>query len=123
MSLMWPTGLSAHRARTRIPVRIAAADPASTACSIAVSAPSSRISAQPNGCASGWPSSGRGTHDQLMTVPSAATCISSPGGAEVTGSYSKGGACTRPSEPRAPSIRRLARAVMNWLSVGPSDRV
>ena len=120
---MWPAGRSAHRGRTRIPVRIAPGDPASTACSIAVSAPSSRISAQANGCASGWPSSGSGIHDQLITVPSGPTGTSSAGGASVTGSYSNGGACTRPSAARAPRMRRPARAVMNWLSVGPSERV
>ncbi len=120
---MCPTVLAAHRTRTRIPVRIAATDPASTACSITVSAPSSRISAHANGCASGWPSSGRGIHDQLVTLPSGPTCTSASGGACVTGSYSNGGACTRPSAPRAPRMRRPARAVMNWLSVGPSERV
>ena len=102
---------------------MAAADPASTACSIAVSAPSSRISAQANGSVSGWPSSGSGIQDQLTTVPSGPTSISSPGGSELTGSYSNGGACTRPSAPRAPRMRRSARAVMNWVSTGPSDRV
>ena len=73
MSLMLPAGRSAHRGRTRSPVRMAEAEPASTACSIAVSAPSSRISAQANGSASGWPSSGSGIHDQLTTVPSGPT--------------------------------------------------
>ena len=120
---MLPTRLAAHRGRTRRPVRMAAADPASTACSIAVSAPSSRISAQANGSVSGWPSSGSGIQDQLTTVPSGPTSTSSPGGSELTGSYSNGGACTRPSAPRAPRMRRSARAVMNWLSTGPSDRV
>ena len=48
---------------------MAAAEPAFTACSIAVSAPSSRISAQANGCASGWPASGLVTHDQVVTPP------------------------------------------------------
>ncbi len=69
MSLMPPAGRAAHRGRTRSPVRMAAAEPASTACSIAVSAPSSRISAQANGSASGWPASGSGIQDQLTTVP------------------------------------------------------
>jgi len=123
MSRMSPVVLAAQRTRTRIPVRMASADPASTACSIAVSAPSSRISAHANGCASGWPSSGFGTHDQLVTVPSVPTGTSSAGGANVTGSYSNGGACTRPSASRAPRMRRCARAAMNWLSVGPSERV
>ena len=123
MSRMLPTRLADHRGRTRRPARIAAADPASTACSIAVSAPSSRISAQANGPASGWPSSGSGIQDQLTTVPSGPTSISSPGGSELTGSYSNGGACTRPSAPRAPRMRRPARAVMNRLSTGPSERV
>ena len=106
-----------------MPVRIAPGEPASTACSIAVSAPSRRTSAHANGPASGWPSSGAGIHDQLMTVPSEPTSTSSAGGAKVTGSYSNGGACTRPSAPREPRMRRPASAVMNWLSTGPSDRV
>ena len=112
---MCPAGLAAHRARTRMPVAIAAGDPASTACSMAVSAPSSRISAQANGCASGCPSSGSAAHVQLVTVPSGPTSTSSAGGAKVTGSYSNGGACTRPSAPREPRMRRPASAVMNWL--------
>ena len=37
-----------------------------------------------------------------MTVPSGPTATSSAGGANVTGSYSNGGACTRPSAPREP---------------------
>jgi hypothetical protein len=120
---MCPAGASAHRARTRMPVRIAAAVPASTACSIAVSAPSSRISAQANGCSSGWPSIGRAAQDQVVTVPAEPTSTSSAGGSPVRGSYSNGGTCTRPSAPRAPRMRRAASAVMNWLKVGPSDRV
>ena len=124
---MLPTRLAAHRARTRRPVRMTAAapipGPASTACSITVSAPSSRISAQANGPASGWPSSGSGIQDQLTTVPSDPTSVSSPGGSALTGSYSNGGACTRPSAPRAPKMRRFFRPVMNWLSTGPSERV
>ena len=120
---MLPTRSAAQRGRTRIPVRIAAADPASTACSIAVSAPSSRISAQPNGRSSGWPSSGSASHVQLTTVPAGPTATSSSGGRDVTGSYSNGGACTLPSAPRAPRMRRSRSAVMNWPSTGPSDRV
>ena len=120
---MCPAGASAHRARTRMPVRIAAAVPASTACSRAVSAPSSRISAQANGCSSGWPSIGRAAQDHVVTVPAEPTSTSSPGGSPVCGSYSNGGTCTRPSAPRAPRMRRPASAVMNWLKVGPSDRV
>ena len=120
---MLPAGRAAHRGRTRRPVRMAAAEPASTACSIAVSAPSSRISAQANGSASGWPASGSGIQDQLTTVPSGPTGTSSEGGSALTGSYSNGGACTRPSAPRAPRMRRSARASMNWLSTGPSERV
>jgi hypothetical protein len=114
---------SAHLGVTRIPVRILSADPASTACSIAVSAPSSLISAQPNACGSGCPSIGRSVQVQLTTLPSGPTSTSSAGGAPVTGSYSNGGACTRPSDAFAPSIRRRASAVTNSPSVGPSDLV
>ena len=123
ISRMLPVVLAAHRGWTRRPVRMAVADPASTTCSIVVSAPSSLISAQAKGCVSGCPSSGCAIQVQLMTVPPGPTSTNSAGGAKVTGSYSNGGACTFPSAPRAPRIRRPARAVMNWLSVGPSERV
>ncbi len=123
MSLMLPTGVATQRGRTRSPVCMAAGHPASTACSMAVSAPSSRISAQPNGRASGCPSRGSGIQVQLTTVPSGPTSSSVPGDSPVPGSYSNGGACTRPSAARVPRIRRPASAVMNWLSTGPSERV
>ena len=97
--------------------------PASTACSSAVSAPSSLISAQANGRSSGCPSLGSRCQDQVVTVPSGPTGTSSSGGANVTGSYSAGGTWTRPSAPREPRMRPPASAVMNSLSTGPSDLV
>ncbi len=89
-----------------MPLCMASADPASTACNSPVSAPSSRISAQANGRSSGWPSTGTGCQDQVSTVPAGPTGTSSAGGANVTGSYSAGGTCTRPSALREPRMRR-----------------
>ena len=68
-----PTGSSAQCACTRAPVLIASAEPASTACSSGVSAPSSLISAHANGRSSGWPSSGSGCQVHDTTVPTLAT--------------------------------------------------
>ncbi len=123
MSVICPTGDSTQRARTRMPVLISVGAATSTACSRLVSAPSSRISAQAKGRSNGWPSTGAPTHDHDTTVPSSATSTSSVSGCAVTGSYSAGGTYTRPSEPRAPTMRRSASPVMNAPSVGPSERV
>ena len=49
MSVMWPMRSAFHRGATRMPVDIASIEPASTACMIAVSAPSSLTSANANG--------------------------------------------------------------------------
>ena len=60
---MWPSRSSAQRGTTRMPVRIGVdAEPASTAWSIGVSAPSSLISAQAKGSSSGCSSWGSITH-------------------------------------------------------------
>src|SRR3954451_13578356 len=68
-----PTRCSAHRAFTRMPVRIALASATSTAASSPVSAPSSWTSAQANGRSSGWPSRGKSFQAQVVTTPSSAT--------------------------------------------------
>ena len=68
-----PTGSSTQCTCTRAPVLIASDEPASTACSSGVSAPSSLISAHANGRSSGWPSSGSGCHVHDTTVPTLAT--------------------------------------------------
>ena len=81
MSVIAPTGSSAQCTCTRAPVLIASGDPASTACSSGVSAPSSLISAQANGRSSGWPSSGSGCHVHDTTVPTLATGTISVSGA------------------------------------------
>ena len=44
-------------------------------------------------------------------------------GSAVTGSYSTGGAWTRPSLPRMPSTRRSRSALTKWPSTGPVERV
>ncbi len=69
MSVIAPTVWSTQCACTRVPVLMASEDPASTACSSGVSAPSRVISAQPNGRSSGWPSSGSDCHVHDTTVP------------------------------------------------------
>ncbi len=123
MSWIRPVRSSAHRTRPRMPVLIASGEPASTACRIEVSAPSSFTSAQANGWLSGWPSMGSGIHDQLTTVPVSETSTKSVIGSCVAGSNSGGGTWTRPSEPRAPMTFRSRRAVTNAPMVGPTDRV
>lgn len=73
MSVIAPTGSSTQRAQTRAPVWIFSAKTASTACSSAVSAPSSLINAHANGRSSGWPSTGSDCHVHDSTVPTLAT--------------------------------------------------
>ena len=67
---------------------------------------SSRISAQAKGCRSGWPSSGRGAQYHVVTSSPGPTTARPVGAAPITGSYSNGGACTRPSAPPAPRMRK-----------------
>ena len=50
-------------------------------------------------------------YDPVSAEPPAS--LTEVGGSALTGSYSKGGACTRPSAPRAPRMRRSARVAMN----------
>jgi hypothetical protein len=119
MVRMLGEGAGAQRTRTRMPVCTVP----STACSRHVSAPSRRMNAHANGRSSGWPSSGDGSQHQVTTVPSRATSTSSSGAICVTGSYSNGGTCTRPSAARAPRIRCSASPARNRLSTGPGDRV
>ena len=99
------------------------AAPTSTACSMAVSAPSRRTSAHANGRSSGWPSIGSAAQDQLTTVPVSATSTKSVTRRAVTGSYSAGGTKTRPSLSPDADDPAVARPVMNGPSVGPSERV
>ena len=120
---MCPCGSSAQAAVTRIPVRIAPGPGASTACSIGTSAPSSRTSANANGRSNGCPATGEPTQVQETTVPAGPTSTRSVVGAWVTGSYSRGGTATRPSDPRDPRMVRSRSPVMNLESTGPSERV
>ena len=53
-----PSRSSRHTGSTRMPVLMASSEPASTACSIAVSAPSSLMSAKAKGRSSGCPARG-----------------------------------------------------------------
>ena len=66
---MWPSRSSRQRGTTRMPVLIASTEPASTACSIEVSAPSGLTSAQAKGWSSGWRSCGSNTHAHVVTTP------------------------------------------------------
>ena len=61
---------------------------------------------------------GAGCQVQDTTVPTLATGTISVSRSYVTGSYSAGGTCTRPSEPRTPTMRRSRRAVKNWPRTG-----
>src|SRR5579872_1543519 len=123
MSRMWPWRCDAGRQRgtTRIPVAMASGEPASTACSRAVSAPSRRTSAQAKGRSSGWPVSGRVVHAHVVTTPPGPTSTRSPVSAPVTGSYSVGGTTTVSPE-RTPRIRPSRSAVKKAPSTGPTER-
>ena len=115
---------SRQRTRTRMPVRMRDASPASTACSIAVSAPSSRISAHANGRLSGC--FGRGSRHPRPRRDDAAPARprrSRPSASPVSGSYSCGGTSTRPSRVRTPTIRRSRSPPRNCPITGPTLRV
>ncbi len=68
---------SRHRGCTRMPVDILSMLPASTACTIAVSAPSGVTSANANGWSSGCFGVGSATHVHEPTVPAGPTSTSS----------------------------------------------
>src|SRR5438270_9497837 len=68
---------SVHRTFTRIPVDIFDSSPASTAWSMAVSAPSNLTRAQAKDLSSGWPGRGSVTHAQVVTVPASPTSTNS----------------------------------------------
>ena len=53
------------------------------------------------------------TTTTATTVPTLETGTTSVRASYVTGSYSAGGTCTRPSEPRVPTMRRPRSAVKN----------
>jgi len=87
-----------------------------------VSAPSSVMNAKPNGWLRGCRPVGCGTHVQVDTVPFGPTRTQSvPASADVSGSYSSGGAMTRPPV-RTPMIWPSAIAELNVLSVEPNVR-
>ncbi len=102
---------------------MASAEPASTACSIAVSAPSRRISAQANGPFSGVPVRGSGTQAQLVTSPASPTGTSSVRASEDWGSYSTGGHITPPSAIRTPTSTPSRNPVKKADCTGPTVRV
>jgi hypothetical protein len=120
---MVPSRSVAQRIATRMPIDTSSGLPTSSACSIGVSAPSSRTSTQAKGRSSGWPSNGWSFHDQDSTVPTWPTSTISARSAEVTGSYSCGGTSTRPSWARTPSTFPARSPPRNAPSTGPVDRV
>ena len=77
MSVMWPMRSGFHRGATRIPVDMASIEPASTACMIAVSAPSSLTRANAKGWSSGCCAVGLATQDHDCTVPAGPTSTKS----------------------------------------------
>ena len=91
MSRIEIVGVSAHLGTTRMPVDIFDSSPASTACSMAVSAPSRRIRAKAKGLSRGWLRSGSLTQHQLVTLPAGPTATISSTLSPVDGSYSIGG--------------------------------
>ena len=105
-----------------MPVLTLAGSPASSACSIGVSAPSSRTSAQANGRSRGWPGSGSAIQAQETTSPVGPTGTHSSSGSAVTGSCSCGGTSTRPSRARMPSTRPSRRPDRKRPRTGPTDR-
>lgn len=123
MSVIAPVRSAAQRTRTRMPVRTASGPGASSACSSAVSAPSSRTSTQAKGVVSGWPRRGDGFQAQVVTVPPVPTSTSARISSAVTGSYSVGGTTTRPSLAVTPRTVRSRSPVRKALWTGPSERV
>src|SRR5207247_834049 len=69
MSWILPSRSARQRARTRKPVFMVSSEPAATACNIAVSAPSSLISAHANGFCRGLFLRGSFTHAHDVTTP------------------------------------------------------
>ena len=124
MSAIAPIRSAAGRNRTvtRSPVARASGPPLSTTWSIAVSAPSRRMSAHANGFWSGCLGSGLATHAHDSTVPPGPTSTSSPVSSPVFGSYSVGGTMTEPPDPRTPSSLPSRSPVRNAPMTGPTER-
>ena len=121
---MWPERVSLQRGATRMPVAMASIDPASTACTSVVSAPSSWMRAKAKGWSNGCCSVGADTQVQDVTVPAGPTSTSASwsSSAPVSGSHSSGGHRTR-SPLRMPRIRCSARPLRNAPITGPRDRL
>ena len=127
MSRGLPTRSSRHRGTTRMPVCITCSVPASTTCTIAVSAPSGRISANANGWSRGCFGRGSEIHVHVVTTPAGPTSTKSasdsPASSPVTGSYSAGGIITRPSASRTANRRPSRSPVRYRPMTGPTERV
>ena len=87
-----------------------------------MSAQSSRMSAQANGCGSGCLGSGCATQAHDSTAPPGPTSTISPVSSPVVGSYSVGGTITLPPDPVAPRNRPSRSAVRKAPMTGPTDR-
>jgi hypothetical protein len=94
----------------------------SSACSIEVSAPSSRTSAHANGRSKGCCSIGSVTHANRSTEPVPETSTVSTIGSAVSGSYSVGGTSTFPLAVRAPTMRPSRSPWRNSPITGPELR-
>src|SRR5690606_5873150 len=90
ISLIRPTRSVDQRTLTFMPVFIADSLPASTACSMGVSAPSTLTSAQANGFCKGCLARGSFTQHHVVTTPVSAKSTNSSRSSAVTGSYSWG---------------------------------
>ena len=99
---------------------MASIQPASTACTSAVSAPSSLISAKANGWSSGCFGVGSVTQPHVSTTPPGPTSTKSRSRASpVSGSHSQGGHSTRPSLDRIPRILPVPQAGQERSHGGP----
>src|SRR5207249_2239345 len=123
MSWMRPSRSARQRARTRIPVFMFASEPASTACSIVVSAPSSLISAHANGFCNGLFLRGSFTQAHVVTTPESPTSTNSLSSSAVWGSYSTGGTMTWPRAPLIPWIFPSRNPLKKRPITGPTLRV
>ena len=106
-----------------MPVRMASTEPASTACSIEVSAPSGFTSAHAKGWSNGCRSWGSNTHAQVVTSPPGPTSTISVSSSAVTGSYSVGGTITWPWLPLMPTSTFSRRPVRKAPMTGPVVRL
>ena len=120
---MWPIRLPFHRGATLMPSVMAPGEPASTAWSNGVDAPSSRMNANANGRSSGCCSVGSGTQVHDWIVPAGPTSTSSRAQFGPGRRIPFHRRTSTPSPLRIPRILFSVSAVMNAPITGPSDRL